>query len=132
MIELRGRTYEVLSTFDKSGQSIAHKVKGDLGQTLVLKVAKEDDGRLRREAANLAHLGWHPSLPVLVDAGMTNSDEGQFAVVLSYVEGDTLDKKLERGEDMRARVEEIARKVGAAVSHLREKGIVHRDIKPAN
>jgi eukaryotic-like serine/threonine-protein kinase len=72
----------------------------------------------------------HPHILPLHDSGEADSF---LFYVMPYIEGETLQERLEREQQLP--VEEalaIAGKVAAALEYAHEQGVVHRDIKPAN
>jgi eukaryotic-like serine/threonine-protein kinase len=72
----------------------------------------------------------HPHILPLHDSGEADSF---LFYVMPYVEGETLQERLEREQQLP--VDEaltIAAKVAAALQYAHEQGVVHRDIKPAN
>jgi eukaryotic-like serine/threonine-protein kinase len=72
----------------------------------------------------------HPHILPLHDSGEADSF---LFYVMPYIEGETLQERLEREQQLP--VEEaltIAAKVAAALQYAHEQGVVHRDIKPAN
>jgi tetratricopeptide (TPR) repeat protein len=85
--------------------------------------------RFLREAQAAAKLR-HPNIVTVHDVV---EHDGQLAIVMEYVEGETLRDRLHR--QSRLGVEEAARlvaRVAAGLDYAHEHGIVHRDIKPAN
>ncbi|MBM4287295.1 MAG: hypothetical protein FJ135_03935 [Deltaproteobacteria bacterium] len=85
--------------------------------------------RFRSEARNQARLS-HSNITMVYAFQET---EEQAFLVLEYVDGETLEKRLQRlgrlsvGESL-----EIFGKVLSAIEYAHSKGIVHRDIKPSN
>ena len=89
--------------------------------------------RFRREARTVALLR-HPNIVQVHDFDV---EDGICYMVMEYVEGDTLEARLqsvhERGE--RLSLEEALRIFGLvleSVAYAHARGIVHRDLKPAN
>jgi serine/threonine-protein kinase len=79
-----------------------------------------------RTTANLQH----PHILPLFDSGEA---DGFLYYVMPYVEGDTLQERIDREKQLP--VEEavvIARKLAGALQAAHERGVIHRDIKPAN
>jgi serine/threonine protein kinase len=84
--------------------------------------------RFEREAKTISSLN-HPHICVLHDVG---HQDGIDYLVMEYVEGETLAKRLEKGA---LPVDQVT-KIGAQIAHALDKahraGIVHRDLKPGN
>ena len=57
---------------------------------------------------------------------------GQMFIVMEYLEGETLKKKIERGPLKIEEAIEIAIQIAQGLTRAHEHGIIHRDIKPAN
>jgi serine/threonine protein kinase len=60
-----------------------------------------------------------------------NSD-GQMYIAMIYYDGETLNKKIERGPLPVEEATEIVRQIAQGLSSAHSKGVIHRDIKPAN
>ena len=89
-------------------------------------VANERFAREIRITAGLQHPG---VLPVL-DSG---DADGVPYYTMPYVEGESLDKRLERERQLPiAEAMKIAREVASALAYAHAKGFIHRDVKPAN
>src|SRR5262249_56069331 len=71
----------------------------------------------------------HPNICTLHDIG---TQEGLHYLVMEYIEGETLSKRLMRGPLPLDQVWCIAIQVGDALDQAHRHGIVHRDLKPAN
>ena len=84
--------------------------------------------RLMREARAAAALD-HPNICAIYEIG--DADGIKF-IVMPYLPGETLARRLERGPLPAAQAFHIAKQVAAALSEAHEHGIVHRDVKPAN
>ncbi|MCR9243535.1 MAG: protein kinase [bacterium] len=92
--------------------------------------------RLDREAAILGRLQ-HPGIASVYAVGRARMggdgivDEQHF-FAMEYVQGEPIDKYVERhGIDTDGRLELLA-KICDAVAHAHDKGVVHRDLKPDN
>jgi len=113
---------------------LAHHTK--LDKTVVLKTMLagsdadvEDIARFQREARAAAQLE-HPNIVSVYDFG---EQDGIFYIIMRWVEGESLQERLEREEKLGA--EEaltITREVAEGLARAHEVGLVHRDIKPAN
>jgi serine/threonine protein kinase len=84
--------------------------------------------RFDREAQLLASLN-HPNIATL--HGLEAAGDIQ-ALVMEYVEGDTLAERLAGGALALTTAVAIARQLVDALDAAHERGIVHRDLKPAN
>jgi hypothetical protein len=72
----------------------------------------------------------HPHILPLFDSGEA---DGFLFYVMPYVEGESLEKRLEREHQLPVNdAVRIATNVAQALDYAHRKGIVHRDVKPAN
>src|SRR5688572_28112006 len=85
--------------------------------------------RFRREAEAAAHVE-HPNIVAATDFGQT--DDGAFFLVLEFVDGVSLRRRLADGPLDTARALHIGRQIALALECAHEAGIVHRDLKPEN
>jgi hypothetical protein len=128
--------YDLLAEIDRGSAAVVHKaVHRATGRVVALKVLKDrhasDASRLRRfqlEAETARRLS-HPNIVVIRDAGEAG---GEWYIAYDYVEGETLDRAMARGDLTLSRFVEILEKVARAVHYAHESGVVHRDLKPAN
>jgi len=84
--------------------------------------------RFRREAKAVARVN-HPGIVTL---HAVEEHDGEPFIVLEHVEGETLDRLMERHGLSLDRFFEIACSVADALRAAHEQGIVHRDLKPSN
>ena len=84
--------------------------------------------RFEREAQAIAAVS-HPHICALFDVG---SQDGVDFLVMEYLEGETLDRRLVRGALPLNQVFQLAIQIADALGHAHRHGIVHRDLKPAN
>jgi eukaryotic-like serine/threonine-protein kinase len=85
--------------------------------------------RFHREARVLAELA-HPAIVKYVAHGETDAREA--FLVMEWVQGDSLQKRLARG---RINTEDsliVVRRLADALAHAHSRGVVHRDVKPSN
>ncbi|MCP3964696.1 MAG: protein kinase [bacterium] len=106
-----------------------------LGRQVALKFlppAMQDDperrARLRREAQAAARLH-SPSIAATHDIGEV---DGSLFIVMEYVEGETLSRRLEGGPLSLPRAVRWAMQIADALDEAHALGILHRDIKSAN
>ncbi len=107
-----------------------------LGRTVAIKVLAPylswEQGAAKRflqEAKAVASLH-HPNIIEIYDVGQ---DGTNLYFVMPYLEGPTLEQRLERtGKLDVPEVLSIAQQVASALDYAHGKGVVHRDVKPAN
>ena len=85
--------------------------------------------RFRHEAEIASRLG-HPNIVAVHDFNVT--DDGTPYLVLEYLRGESLDRRIANGPLPLEHVLSIARQVGSALAAAHREGIVHRDLKPQN
>ncbi len=106
-----------------------------LDRTVALKflaphLLKDEEARKRfqREAKAAAALS-HPNICRVYEI---DEAEGRTFISMEFVEGETLDKRIENGPLKIAEALDIAQQIALGLQAAHEKGVVHRDIKPAN
>jgi serine/threonine protein kinase len=136
---LQGQTigpYRVVSLLGRGGMGEVYQARDSrLGRTVALKILPAnvagDQERMKRfvlEAKAASALS-HPSVATIYDIGEKN---GITFIAMEYVEGQTLEQRM-NGRQMNAiEVRTVARQVAEALEAAHSKGITHRDIKPAN
>ena len=86
--------------------------------------------RFRREAQAAANID-HPNVCGATDFGKT--DDGDFYLVMEFLDGETLSERLAREGTVSAdEAIAIGDAIAAALERAHELGIVHRDLKPDN
>ena len=84
--------------------------------------------RLEREAKAVSKLS-HPHICTLYDIG---HQDGMDFLVMEYLEGETLEQRLNRGPLPVQQALSCAAQVAEALAKAHKLGITHRDLKPAN
>jgi predicted Ser/Thr protein kinase len=84
--------------------------------------------RFEQEARAISKLS-HPNICALYDIG--RHDDIDF-LVMEYLEGETLSKRLERGPLTPDQVVQSATEIAEALDRAHRHGVVHRDLKPSN
>jgi Tol biopolymer transport system component len=84
--------------------------------------------RFQREARAIASLS-HPHICTLHDVGR---DDGIDFLVMEFLEGETLARRLSKGPLPPQKAVEYAIEIADALARAHRAGIIHRDLKPAN
>ena len=96
-----------------------------LERTVAIKVAGENfSDRFEREARSIAALS-HSNICTLYDVGPN-------FLVMEYIEGETLEARMQKGALPVREALQYAVQIVAALDAAHRRGIVHRDLKPAN
>jgi serine/threonine protein kinase/tetratricopeptide (TPR) repeat protein len=128
--------YEVIEAIGAGGMGEVYRARDSrLGRDVAVKVVpalwsgdRDRLSRLEREARVLASLN-HPNIAQI--HGLEESDDRR-ALVLEFVEGETLAERIARGPIPVAEAVSIARQICEALEAAHDRGIIHRDLKPAN
>lgn len=141
MSEIAASRYEIIKKLGAGGGGsvfLAEDMR--LAKQVVLKIDKRKittrTELLRREVDILKDLK-HPNIPAVFDFFAENE---KVVTVMEYIEGESLDKPLKRGEKFpQAQVLEWGKELLEALCYLHKpvhgtppRGFVHSDIKPAN
>ncbi|MFH1756163.1 MAG: serine/threonine-protein kinase, partial [Candidatus Latescibacterota bacterium] len=133
------------------GQTVSHyKILGKLGEGGMGVVFRAEDTKLKRhvalkflppeltrdaqakrrfvQEAQAASALDHANICTIHEIDETN--EGQMFIAMACYEGETLDKKMERGALTYNEAFRIVAQVSQGLMKAHAKGIVHRDIKP--
>jgi eukaryotic-like serine/threonine-protein kinase len=128
--------YEIISSAGAGGMGEVYRAKDTrLDRIVAVKVLPsqlahdpEKRQRFEREARSISTLS-HPHICTLHDIG---HQDGVDYLVLEYLEGETLEKKLEKGSLPVQEVLKYAIELADALDKAHRQGVVHRDIKPGN
>lgn len=126
--------YEWKCQAGKGGMGVVYQaIDLTTGRLVALKVLSSrgmvEMARFNQEAKVLAELS-HPGIVRYLDHGLTPG--GSPYIAMEWLEGETLDERLQRGRLGPAEVARIAQQVLVALSAAHGRDIVHRDIKPGN
>ena len=128
--------YKVLDKLGQGGMGVVYRAQDTkLDRTVALKflpahLLGDEDIRKRfeREAKAAASLH-HPNICPVYE--IDDVDEKAF-IAMAFIEGESLDKKIEQGPLKLDQALAIAQQVAQGLEAAHEKGIHHRDIKPEN
>ncbi|MDD6272000.1 MAG: Stk1 family PASTA domain-containing Ser/Thr kinase [bacterium] len=129
--------YQIIKTLGEGGMAnvyLAHDTI--LDRKVAVKVLRGDLAndekfvrRFQREALSASSLS-HPNIVEMYDVG---EDDGQYYIVMEYVDGKTLKQVLkQRGHLSITEVVDIMLQLTDGMAHAHDAYIIHRDIKPQN
>ncbi|MEJ5309637.1 MAG: FHA domain-containing serine/threonine-protein kinase [Anaerolineae bacterium] len=139
MDDLSGRTiggYPLTERIGHGGAAVVYRAfQPQLERWVAVKVLHIEDAggqqflrRFRREAHAIASLR-HPNILNIYDYG---EDQGYAFIVMEYVEGGSLQARLEDTPLDGTEALALIIPVGEALAYAHSKGIIHRDVKPGN
>ena len=128
--------YEIQSTIGAGGMGEVYRARDTrLDRTVAIKILPENltgtpelHLRFEREARAISGLN-HPHICTLHDIG---HQDGIDFLVMEYLEGETLAKRLERGPLSAQELSRIATEIADALDRAHRQGVIHRDLKPGN
>ena len=128
--------YEILAFLGAGGMGEVYRARDTrLNRDVAIKIlppAVTDHpsrrSRFAREARSISQLS-HPNICTIHDVG---EDDGIAFLVMEYIEGESLEKRLRLGPLPWATAIEWAIQIADAIDVAHRRGIVHRDLKPAN
>src|SRR5438309_814731 len=127
--------YRVLSVVGEGGMGVVYKAEDPrLERVVALKVIREfdgDDTRRRRfwQEARAAAQVTYPNACRIYDI---TEERGRLVLVMEFIDGESLAKRLERGFLPAQEAGQVALSVLSALEAFHKIGIVHRDLKPSN
>jgi Tol biopolymer transport system component len=128
--------YEIQSPLGAGGMGEVYRARDTrLDRTVAVKIlpahlssSSEAKQRFEREARTISSLN-HPHICHLYDVG---SQDGTDYLVMEYLEGETLDRRLQKGALPLKQALEYGTQICEALEKAHRAGIVHRDLKPGN
>lgn len=128
--------YEIISLLGTGGMGEVYRARDTrLDRTVAVKTLPAHFSsdplrrqRFEREARAISALN-HANICTLYDVG---SQDGIDFLVMEYVEGESLAKRLNRGPLPLDHVLKAGREIADALDKAHRSGIVHRDLKPGN
>ena len=128
--------YEILSTIARGGMGVVYKAKQlSLNRLVALKMilsgefaSQQEIDRFYSEAKSAALLD-HPGIVPIFEVGEHN---GRHFFSMTYVEGLSLDAKLNDGPLDPLEATKTMFEIAQAVQYAHERGVIHRDLKPSN
>jgi serine/threonine protein kinase/Tol biopolymer transport system component len=128
--------YEIVAPLGAGGMGEVYRARDTrLERTVAIKIlpaslSSDPDlrQRLEREAKTVSKLS-HPNICTLHDIG--HHDDVDF-LVMEYVEGETLEQRLQRGPVPLEQTIRYAAQIADALAKAHKQAIIHRDLKPSN
>ncbi|MGH9730233.1 MAG: protein kinase domain-containing protein [Candidatus Acidiferrales bacterium] len=128
--------YEIVAPLGAGGMGEVYRARDTrLDRIIAIKILPQHltemadaKQRFEREARAISSLN-HPHICALYDVG---HQDGTDFLVMEYLEGETLAKRLEKGALPTAELLRIAIEIADALDKAHRKGILHRDLKPSN
>lgn len=129
--------YEIIKTIGEGGMANVYLAHDEiLERKVAIKVLRGDLSndekfirRFKREALSVSNLS-HPNIVEVYDVG---DEDGNYYIVMEYIEGKTLKQLLQkRGALTLTEVIDIMNQLTDGLAHAHDAYIIHRDIKPQN
>ena len=127
--------YRIIGPLGKGGMGVVYQAEDTrLNRPVALKflpadsLTPQDRFRFLNEA-RAAAAARHPNICPIYDV---EDVDGTVFIVMAYLEGETLHKRLRRGPFEIAEAVDIATQIAGGLECAHQLGIVHRDIKSAN
>ncbi len=133
--------YEIVSAVGRGGMGEVYRATDTrLGRAVAVKVLvahladdPEVRARFEREGRTISSLG-HPNICTLFDIGRETLPSGEAVdyLVLEFLDGETLDARLERGPLPIDQALRHGIQICEALDAAHRRGLTHRDLKPGN
>ena len=129
--------YEIVKSIGEGGMANVYLATDNiLNRNVAVKVLRGDLSsdekfirRFQREALSVSNLS-HPNIVEVYDVG---EEDGQYYIVMEYIEGKTLKQLIQkRGALTIPEVIDIMSQLTDGLTHAHDAYIIHRDIKPQN
>ncbi|HEV1995402.1 MAG TPA: protein kinase [Candidatus Acidoferrum sp.] len=128
--------YEIQSPLGAGGMGEVYRARDTrLDRTVAVKIlptrlsdSPEAKQRFEREARAISSLS-HPNICHLYDVG---SQDRIDYLVMEYLEGETLARRVERGPLPTEQALRVATEISDALEKAHRQGVIHRDLKPGN
>ena len=127
--------YEVQGAVGAGGMGEVYRARDTrLERSVAIKILTGEQAgpemreRFEQEARTISNLN-HPHICTLYDVGQ---HDGTDFLVMEYLEGETLEKRLQRGPLPPEQVLKVSIEIADALGAAHRQGIVHRDLKPGN
>ena len=127
--------YKILDKLGEGGMGVVYKAEDErLRRTVALKFlpnrteSEDERARFEREAQAAAALD-HPNICTVYEIDQV---DGQTFLAMQFLEGQTLDQRIESGPVPLKEALSIACQAAEGLAAAHEKGVVHRDIKASN
>ena len=128
--------YQIVKELGKGAMGIVYQAHDpEIGRSIAVKVLREDRitteafvQRFLKEARAIGRLS-HPNIVTVHDIGQ---DQGTVYIAMEFLEGEPLDKVIERKKFGVEEIVDLGIQMGEALHYAHQRGIVHRDVKPSN